>query len=101
MDVVINTYDMWFKINATNINTMLQKAINTTWETHAIIILIRLKLNFKNNLFEILLRIPQTRNKEERQKIYFMLTNYESIKCILCSVTQPLLLDKTIHVIPS
>ena len=45
MDVVINTYDVWFKINATNMNTMLQKAINTTWVTHEIIILIRLKLN--------------------------------------------------------
>ena len=45
MDVVINTYDMWVKINATNMNTMLQKAINTTRETHEIIILIRLKLN--------------------------------------------------------
>ena len=44
VDVVINTYDVWFKINATNMNTMLQKAINTTWVTHEIIILIRLKL---------------------------------------------------------
>ena len=46
MDVVINTYDVWFKINATNMNTILQKAINTTWVTHEIIIFIRLKLNF-------------------------------------------------------
>ena len=33
VDVVINTYDIWFKINATNMDTILQKAINTTGDT--------------------------------------------------------------------